>query len=53
VRSRAPERPPVPILALALVGTAFFAMPFIGLLWRLPWSATWRVVSTGNARDAL
>ena len=28
---------PLPALALAVVAIAFFALPFIGLLWRAPW----------------
>jgi len=26
------------VLILAVVAVAFFALPFIGLLWRAPWS---------------
>ena len=30
-----------------------FAVPLAGLLWRAPWSAAWRELSSGPARDAL
>jgi len=47
------QRPPAPILVLALLGIAFFTLPFIGLLWRLPWRALWSVVSHEDIRTAL
>jgi molybdate transport system permease protein len=50
---RASARPPAAILALALLGIAFFALPFIGLLWRLPWSSLRGVVTQGTVRTAL
>ena len=31
------ERLPWPALVLACVAVAFFALPFVGLLWRAPW----------------
>jgi molybdate transport system permease protein len=47
------SRPPAAILALAVVAIAFFALPFIGLLWRLPWTSLWDVVSEPAVRTAL
>jgi molybdate transport system permease protein len=47
------QRLPVPVLAVAGIATAFFALPFIGLLWRAPWSETWNVLSRGPVRTAL
>ena len=35
------ERLPWPVLALAIVAVAFFALPFAGLLWRVPWGSVW------------
>ena len=29
---------------LAILAIAFFALPFIGLVWRTPWSTTWEVL---------
>ena len=47
------ERLPVPALALALVAIAFFSLPFVGLLWRAPWSRAWDVLSDHDVRAAL
>jgi molybdate transport system permease protein len=47
------ERLPAPALALALLAVAFFASPFIGLLWRAPWGSTWSVVSSEVVQRAL
>ncbi|MDP9333147.1 MAG: hypothetical protein M3Q30_07550 [Actinomycetota bacterium] len=41
---------------LVLVGAAlaalFFVVPLAGLVWRAPWSSTWRVLSSAEARAA-
>src|SRR3954452_4898952 len=47
------QRLPVPALVLAIIAIAFFALPFIGLGWRAPWSTTWGVVSDPGLREAL
>jgi len=54
-RRRGVERGRVatPALALAVVAIAFFALPFVGLLWRMPWSRLWDVLSSKVTRDAL
>ncbi|MFV0306562.1 MAG: ABC transporter permease [Desertimonas sp.] len=44
---------PAPALALAAVAIAFFALPFIGLIWRAPWADAWSQLTSENARDAL
>ena len=44
---------PVPALVLAIIAVAFFALPFIGLLWRAPWSDTWEILSDPEVRTAL
>ncbi len=46
-------RLPVPALGLAIVAIGFFALPFIGLMWRAPWSDTWGVLSEPAVRTAL
>lgn len=46
-------RPPAPVIALAAVAVAFFALPLIGLLWRAPWSSAWTYVSDRTAMTAL
>ena len=46
-------RPPALAIALAGVATAFFAMPFVGLLWRVPWGSVWSVLSDGDVGRAL
>jgi len=53
IRQVSGERLPVPALVIALVAIAFFALPFIGLLWRAPWSTAWSVLSKDHVRTAL
>jgi molybdate transport system permease protein len=31
----------------------FFALPFVGLLWKAPWSATWSILTTHGSLTAL
>ncbi len=47
------ESLPPPALILALVAIAFFALPFVGLLWRLPWSRVGDVLGQHEVRTAL
>jgi len=47
------QRLPAPALLLASIAIAFFALPFLGLLWRAPWSTTWHVLADDNVRTAL
>jgi len=47
------ERVPVPVLLLAIVAVAFFALPFLGLLWRAPWGSLADVAGDGDVRTAL
>jgi molybdate transport system permease protein len=44
---------PVVVIAGATLAVLFFVVPLAGLVWRAPWSSTWNVVSSGQARDAL
>jgi molybdate transport system permease protein len=55
VRSRrvGRERLPWPVLVLATIGVAFFALPFIGLLWKAPWGDVWSILSSETSRTAL
>ena len=46
-------RPPALAIALAAVAAAFFVLPFVGLLWRVPWSAAWSVLTNGDVGRAL
>lgn len=46
------DRLPAPALALAVIAIAFFAAPFVGLLWRMPWSEAWSVVASETVRRA-
>ncbi|WP_205528700.1 ABC transporter permease [Desertimonas flava] len=39
------QRLPLPALVLALIAVAFFALPFVGMLWRTPWSRFWEVLT--------
>ncbi len=45
----------VPLVAvlLALVAVAFFTLPLIGLLRRVPWSNLWDTLREPAARDAI
>jgi molybdate transport system permease protein len=53
-RRRRTTRPlPAPVMAIAGISIAFFALPFIGLLWRAPWSESWNVLTRGPVRTAL
>lgn len=44
---------PIPVVALAVVAIGFFALPFAGLLWRMPWSSAWSTLSGSNVGQAL
>ncbi len=47
------ERLPFPALMLAMMAVAFFALPFIGLLWRAPWGSISDVLGRESVRTAL
>jgi len=40
-------------IVLATLAVAVFALPFLGLLWRMPWSRVGEVLGSAVARDAL
>ena len=44
---------PAPVFALAMVAIAFFALPFVGLLWRAPWGSMLGVLGEESVRTAL
>jgi molybdate transport system permease protein len=50
-----PDRPrlPWPVLALALIAVAFFVLPVIGLLWRVPWTDVADVLGRPAVGEAL
>ena len=52
-RRGARSTPPAPVLLLAFVAVAFFALPLVGLLWRAPWSHAWRYLSDDQSLTAL
>ena len=52
-RRRDRERLPLPVLVLAIVAVAFFALPFIGLVWRMPWSSVWSTLTASGVGAAL
>jgi len=52
-RRRDRERLPLPVLVLAIVAIAFFALPFIGLVWRMPWSSVWSTLTASGVGAAL
>jgi molybdate transport system permease protein len=47
------ERLPAPALVIAVLAVGFFALPFVGLMWRAPWSSAWDVIRERAVRDAL
>ncbi len=47
------EQLPVAVLGLAAVAIAFFALPFLGLLWRVPWGSLLDVLGERDVRTAL
>jgi molybdate transport system permease protein len=47
------ERLPVLALVLAVVAVAFFALPFVGLLWKAPWGDAWSILTSDSALTAL
>jgi molybdate transport system permease protein len=51
--ARIEPRPPLAIIALALVAIVFFALPFIGLLWRVPWGSAWSLLTNSDSLTAL
>ena len=54
VRRRAGRDRVAPLaLVLAVVAVAFFTLPFVGLLWRMPWARVWEVLSSHGVRSAL
>ncbi len=44
---------PLPVLVLAVVAVAFFALPLVGLLWRAPWTSAWGYLTERDTRTAL
>lgn len=53
MRRRASRRPPITVVVLAIVATTFFTLPFLGLLWRAPWSDVADVLGDDSVRQAL
>jgi len=52
-RRRVRDRPPPVAVAMAVVAVAFFTLPFAGVLWRLPWSDAWSILSDPEVLTAL
>src|SRR5262245_54715124 len=46
-------RLPLPALILAGIGIAFFALPFLGLLWKAPWGDVWSILTSEGSLTAL
>jgi len=46
-------RPPAVVRALGLAAIAFFVLPFVGLLWKAPWSDLVDVLGAPEVRTAL
>ena len=47
------ERIPTGALILAIIAIAFFALPFLGLLWKAPWGDAWSILTSDSALKAL
>lgn len=52
-RQRASANAPSLVVALSVVAVLSFALPFIGLLWRVPWSRVGDIVTDDSVRTAL
>ena len=46
-------RPPLAIVVLAAIGVAFFALPLVGLLYRVSWQSALNDLLTPDALSAL
>ena len=46
------SRPPRLVIAAAVAAALLFLLPFLGLLWRMPWSSAWDLLSAPESRDA-
>lgn len=51
--SRRHAEVPVAVAAIAGVAVVFFALPLIGLLWRMPWSDVVETATASSVRDAM
>src|ERR1700719_3835896 len=47
------SRVPALVAVGAVVAALFFVVPLAGLVWRAPWSSSWKVLSSAEARAAL
>jgi molybdate transport system permease protein len=47
------EHLPVPVLLLAIAAICFFALPFLGLLWKAPWGDVWTILTSHRSLVAL
>ena len=47
------SRVPALVAVGAVVAALFFVVPLAGLVWRAPWSSSWKVLSSTEARAAL
>jgi molybdate transport system permease protein len=47
------ERPPLLALVLAGAAIAFFALPFLGLLWKARWGDAWDILTSPSVSTAL
>ena len=43
----------MPVFVMAIIAITFFALPFLGLLWRAPWGDVWDVATEPAVRTAL
>ena len=41
------------VVVLAILATALFALPLLGLVWKAPWSTLWDELTSPDVRDAL
>jgi molybdate transport system permease protein len=51
--TRATPRPPVIVVAAAILAIAFFATPLVGILQRADWGSVWDDLTTEQSLDAL
>ena len=50
---RRPERPPLPVVAVAVLAVGLFVAPLVGLAWRAPWDEIVDQLGDAEVREAL
>jgi molybdate transport system permease protein len=46
------ERPPRTVIVVAAIAAMLFVLPLVGVLWRMPWSSAWSLLTAPESRSA-